>query len=308
MRFLSSSCNALARVATVYLSRSTCIFENLAFEEWLFRNHDLAAKGEALLVWSNRPTVVIGRHQNPWIEANVPYLQEHGIALVRRHSGGGTVYHDLDNVNFSFLTEHARHCRPRNLRLIAAALNKEFGFNLTPTKRDDILLQPNDRKVSGTAARIARNRAYHHLTLLVNVDLRTLSASLRSSYLDKIETNATRSTVAARVGYLRQDRKNIDKDRVVETVVRAFSEQFEAVESRIVENVLDQHRFPGVVETYDELRGWQWLFGHTPKFTASLPSGVSVTVEKGIITSVENAAVESKSLLGQRFCQKMLAV
>lgn len=99
------------RLAKIYVSFTTCIFKNLAFEEYLLRHHDLENDGDAMLLWrlvpfllmvipmlsvfySNKPAVVIGRHQNPWLEANIPFLREYGIDLARRHSGGGTVYHD----------------------------------------------------------------------------------------------------------------------------------------------------------------------------------------------------------------------
>lgn len=99
----------LLSTASAYISRSTCIYENLAFEEWLFRHHNLAEMGEMMLIWrysdflisliscsfSNTPSVVIGRHQNPWLEIDVNYARDKEINLVRRFSGGGTVYHDL---------------------------------------------------------------------------------------------------------------------------------------------------------------------------------------------------------------------
>ncbi|RCN34467.1 WD domain, G-beta repeat protein [Ancylostoma caninum] len=93
--FLDYMCDiARHRLGKIYVSLSTCIFKNLAFEEYLLRHHDLENEGDALLLWSNKPAVVIGRHQNPWLEANIPFLREYGIDLARRHSGGGTVYHD----------------------------------------------------------------------------------------------------------------------------------------------------------------------------------------------------------------------
>ncbi|KAK6037244.1 hypothetical protein COOONC_25251, partial [Cooperia oncophora] len=80
-------------IGRIYLSSSTCIFKNLAFEEYLLRNTKIEEGGEVILMWSNKPAVVVGRHQNPWMEANIPFLKEYGIDLARRHSGGGTVYH-----------------------------------------------------------------------------------------------------------------------------------------------------------------------------------------------------------------------
>lgn len=86
------------------------------------------------------------------------------------------------NLNVSFLTTQKRHCRPRNLRLLADALNLRLGTNVVPNGRDDLTLEPGERKVSGTAARISHGRAYHHLTLLVDVDVERLKTALRSPY------------------------------------------------------------------------------------------------------------------------------
>lgn len=171
-----------SEVGRVYVSLSTCIFKNLAFEEYLLRNHKWEDGSEVMLLWSNSPAVVIGRHQNPWMEANTPYLRERGIVLARRHSGGGAVYHDEGNLNISLLTTSDSHCRPKNLNFLSKALNSRFSVNVVPTKRGDMEMQPGCRKCSGTAARIIKERAYHHLTLLVTVDLTVLSTSLRSPF------------------------------------------------------------------------------------------------------------------------------
>ncbi|KAH7728883.1 CRE-GIP-2 protein [Aphelenchoides avenae] len=256
---------AARRIGTVYLSSSRSIYENLALEEYLFRHHDLNAKGEAALIWSNTPTVVIGRHQNVWLEANVPFLREKGIDLARRHSGGGTVYHDMGNLNVSFLTTQKRHCRPRNLRLLADALNLRLGTNVVPNGRDDLILEPGERKVSGTAARISHGRAYHHLTLLVDVDVERLKTALRSPYADSIETNATRSVRAKAVGHLSQDVPGLRVDEAQRVVIDAVCLQFEELEICHVENPLDEQRFPGVTENLRVLQSEEWIFGKCPK-------------------------------------------
>ena len=88
-------------VRQVYISQSNDVFTNLALEDWLYKNHDFDHKS-LLLLWQNNPCVVIGRHQNPWIEADVPFIRGSDAKLARRNSGGGTVYHDLGNLNCTF--------------------------------------------------------------------------------------------------------------------------------------------------------------------------------------------------------------
>ena len=90
----------------VFISQSTNIYENLALEDWLYKNWDFN-KRHLLLLWRNSPCVVIGRHQNPYMEANLPYLESANVPVVRRNSGGGTVYHDLGNLNCSFFTPNS---------------------------------------------------------------------------------------------------------------------------------------------------------------------------------------------------------
>ncbi|CAI4228704.1 unnamed protein product [Auanema sp. JU1783] len=272
---------ALKRLAKIYISHSKCIYQNLAFEEFLFRKHDLTKEGDAMIVWSNKPAVVIGRHQNPWVEVNVPYVREQGIDLVRRHSGGGTVYHDLGNLNISILTSHSDHCRPRNLSFISDSLNKQYEVNIVPNKRDDMELLPGNRKCSGTAARISQGKAYHHLTLLIQADLERLKRALHSPYKNFIESNATQSVRAPAVGFLKQDDENVNVENVRSTIIQAFKEKFElcTVQDVDIESEMMEHE--DIVRNYQVLREWKWVFGNTPKFVYNNKIS-SKTIEKGL--------------------------
>ena len=91
-----------------------------------------------LLVWRNKPCVVIGRHQNPWAECDLLQANSEGVDIARRKSGGGTVYHDMGNINISFFTTRKGYNRKANLELIAKAMNK-FGLNIKVNERDDLL-------------------------------------------------------------------------------------------------------------------------------------------------------------------------
>lgn len=91
----------------VFISQSTDVFSNLAFEDWLYKNWSFE-KRNILFLWRNSPCVVIGRHQNPHVEANLQYLESAGVPVARRSSGGGTVYHDEGNLNCTFFTTRDR--------------------------------------------------------------------------------------------------------------------------------------------------------------------------------------------------------
>lgn len=125
---------------SVFMSQSRDIYTNLALEDWMYRNMDFS-KHHVMMVWRNEPCVVIGRHQNPWLEANVPFLSEKEIALARRNSGGGTVYHDRGNLNITFFTPRERYNRKYNLELITRALYRGFGIKSIINERDDIIVR-----------------------------------------------------------------------------------------------------------------------------------------------------------------------
>lgn len=99
-----------------------------------------------LMLWRNEPCVVIGRHQNPWIETNVDELKNQGVKIARRNSGGGTVYHDLGNLNMTFFTPQKFYNRRYNLEIVSRALFREWGLDAKVNKREDIVVR--DSKVS----------------------------------------------------------------------------------------------------------------------------------------------------------------
>ena len=150
---------------------------NLALEETLFES--LSPENPSMfLIWRNAPAVIIGCHQNTAEEVNEVFCREHGIAVVRRPTGGGAVYHDLGNVNFSFLVwvEKSRLAGfDEFMRPMVAAL-RDLGVDAAYTSRNDITV--DGRKVAGTAQRRSGQRMLHHGCLLVDVDTSVLSGAL----------------------------------------------------------------------------------------------------------------------------------
>lgn len=130
---------------SVFISQSYDVFTNLALEDWIYKNYDFG-NHHVLMLWLNDPCVVIGRHQNPFNETNVSQLANAGIELARRNSGGGSVYHDRNNLNCTFFTPRERYDRKYNLNLITRAIYREYGIDTEISPRDDILL--HGKKVS----------------------------------------------------------------------------------------------------------------------------------------------------------------
>uniref|UniRef100_A0ABM0MHM2 Lipoyltransferase 1, mitochondrial-like n=1 Tax=Saccoglossus kowalevskii TaxID=10224 RepID=A0ABM0MHM2_SACKO len=176
MEALSRLCR---RKGIVYCSTSTDVYANLAFEDWAYENWNFSDV-HMLLLWRNDASVVIGRHQNPWNECDIPKLQHHNVKLARRKSGGGAVYHDLGNLNISFFTSRKKYDRRANLTLIMTALQNSWPhIDINLSHRDDLMLN-KDYKISGSAAKLGRTTAYHHCTLLFDVNTSLLNDILQS--------------------------------------------------------------------------------------------------------------------------------
>ncbi|XP_046978974.1 lipoyltransferase 1, mitochondrial isoform X1 [Vanessa cardui] len=297
---------------SVFMSQSTDIYTNLALEDWMYRNMDFS-NHHVMMVWRNEPCVVIGRHQNPWLEANVPFLSEKEIALARRNSGGGTVYHDRGNLNITFFTPRERYDRKYNLELIKRALFRGFGIKSIINDRHDIIVR-DKYKISGTAAKLGRLTAYHHCTLLVNANKADLSKALAKRE-HGIQTNATASTPSPVVNL-----SDLDNRVTVESLQTAVGYEYLRTPALQLEDGGERHIakqrgfqfinptedwFPGLSELKNDLQTWDWSFGRTPMFTVSrsfpVPSEllapskvysaaqelvINMTVEKGLINDV----------------------
>ncbi len=166
---------------------------NMAFEYWALRN---LPKGESYFyLWRNRPSVIIGENQDPYTEVNLKFLSDNGITLARRTTGGGAVYHDLRNLNYSFIGEDV------SVEPIVQML-RSLGVPAEKTGRNDIFVQ--GRKVSGYARRYECDRWLVHGTLLYDVDLDTLQKALDTPYgkLSRKGVKSVKSAVANLKDYL----------------------------------------------------------------------------------------------------------
>ena len=255
---------------------------NLAIEERLLEAIDVY--GPSLMLWRNDPCVVIGRHQNPWVECDLRRMKADGVRLVRRISGGGAVYHDGGNTNFSFLAPSEHYDQARHFAVVIAAL-ASLGIDAHKTDRND--LRVGDRKISGNAFRHTRGRSLHHGTLLVASDLDLLTAYL-TPRAALIETKATAS-VRSSVTNLAAARPGLTHAELWDALEAAFAAEYGAAAGERLELRLDPD---DLARRAAELAGWEWLYGHTPTFVRSveLPraaAAVRLTVKKGRIERVD---------------------
>lgn len=284
----------------VIFSRSQDIFTNLAFEDLM--NGKL---NNSLFLWQNKPCVVIGRHQNPWMECNVELLKKCNIPLARRMSGGGTVYHDLGNLNCTFYTSRKEYDRPKNLKLVCSAIQENWpNLDIYPTERDDIELF--GFKVSGTASRLLTDCAYHHLTLLVDANLSDMSNALRNTV--KINSKATQSVRSKVANMSSSFAPSLNMESVIECIANKFSSECEIEEVEVGE-------FEGVNNHKEKISKWDWIFGASPPFSISTDLETSfglhrleINILKGRITDfrVEHEKIDYSFLQsivnGCRFC------
>jgi len=272
---------------SVFISQSDDIYTNLALEDWMYKNFDFT-NHHVMLLWRNSPSVVVGRHQNPWLEANCGLLVEQGIQLARRNSGGGTVYHDAGNLNLTFFTPRERYNRRHNLEIISTALHREWGLQTEINKKEDIVI--NDMyKISGTASKLGRPNSYHHCTLLVDVNKNCLSEALHK-YEKGIETNATQS-VPSPVLNLSDVNPSVNVSRLISSIGWEYLRTTPITRKDGGWDLVGKQRgfqminptndwFPGLDKIRDEFQSWEWRFGKTPKFTVTktfpLPRHINV--------------------------------
>ncbi|KAL5517578.1 hypothetical protein EMCRGX_G003153 [Ephydatia muelleri] len=160
----------------------------LSFEDWILSKVDLTCR-RILFLSRNSPCVVIGRHQNPWLETNIAVLRDKGVLLARRRSGGGAVYHDLGNMNYTVFT----HRQDYEESLVCEAVNRGWGLDLSVNKHHDII-SGNQLKVSGSSSKLAKDSAFHHFTLLLCADTANMTTLLRPApLLSLTNTSATLS-------------------------------------------------------------------------------------------------------------------
>lgn len=237
---------------------------NLATEDWIFR--DMDPNTHVLYLWRNADTVVIGRFQNPWTECNTAKMEEDKIKLARRQSGGGAVYHDLGNTNFTFMSSKENYDKSVNNQIIIDAL-KEYEVTAYASGRNDILVddQEGPKKISGSAFKETKDRSFHHGTLLIDADLTKLGNYLNPNK-KKLESKGIKS-VRARVSNLTNFNDSITHKSLSETIIdKFFSHYGETCEVEVLDNNALQSE-KKLNDYYEKLKDWNWRFGETPKFT-----------------------------------------
>ena len=294
----------------VYESDGFDPYRNLAIEQHLLES---VCSGCCLLyLWQNAHTVVIGRNQNAWAECRTALLSEEGGRLARRLSGGGAVYHDLGNLNFTFLMCSGDYDLDRQLSVIQRAC-RSLGVETERSGRNDLLA--DGRKFSGNAFYHHEGKSYHHGTLLINVDTERMGRYLSPSKA-KLQSKGVES-VRSRVVNLKERNPQITVDSLKAALKAAFSEVYGLPAEPFT--AINEARVRELTAHY---AGDAWLFGQKLPFTFSCESRfawggaeLQIKADRGVITDAkvytddmnhETAQALQTTLIGCPFSQKAM--
>ncbi len=285
---------------SVYFSRSYNPYLNLAIEDHIFKN--MRPDEQILYLWRNDNAVVIGRFQNPWVECRVKEIEHDGVFLARRQSGGGAVYHDLGNTNFTFFSPKTQYDKERNIKIIIDSLAR-FDIEAVMSGRNDILVE--GKKVSGSAFKLASSKAFHHGTLLVNTDLEKLEYYLNPDR-GKLESKGIAS-IRSRVVNITDINPYVTHEQLCDSIVTRFVAEYGGTVKTggqgPAATVLTEEAVmanPLIRATYEKYADWDWRIGKTPRFTVRYTTrfpwgGVDVLLSTRH-GSIEEATVYSDSL------------
>ncbi|MES1965717.1 lipoate--protein ligase [Psychrobacter sp. AH5] len=259
---------------------------NLATEDWIFNTLD--PDSHTLFLWRNSETVVIGRSQNPWVECKIDKMEEDGVFLARRQSGGGAVFHDLGNTNFTFLSPKEDYDQDANFTIIVNAL-KKLGINAEQSGRND--MQVGDKKISGSAFKHALDRSFHHGTLLVDANMQKLGDYLNPHPL-KLQAKGIKS-VRSRVANLVDFNADINHEVLSEAIIEAFCEYYDATAPVEELDEASLAKQPALDKYYQQMADWDWRFGKTPQFNHHIETrfdwgiiDLHMDVQQAVITEV----------------------
>lgn len=265
----------------------------LAAEEYLLKNFAT----DIFMLWQSDDTVVVGKHQNAMAEINYPFVRAKNITVARRISGGGTVFHDAGNVNFSFIknvSSPAEISFKMFTRPVVEAL-AQLGLKATTSGRNDLLI--DELKISGNAEHVYKNRVLHHGTLLFNSDLENLGQAIKV-VPGKYESKAVQSN--------RSKVANISSFLNNQMQIDAFSKFLIDVQLQNQGNTLyelsdaDIEIISNLAK--EKFTTWDWRYGYSPRYTFSNTTAIDGRTLK-IFLEVKKGIIQNANLEGNYFVE-----
>ncbi|WP_394219889.1 lipoate--protein ligase [Halobacillus trueperi] len=271
---------------------------NLAIEEYALKNLDI--NDTYLLFYINEPSIIIGKNQNTVEEINTGYVEENGIHVVRRLSGGGAVYHDLGNLNFSFITKDdgdSFHDFAKFTKPVTEAL-KKLGVNAELSGRNDIVAE-DGRKISGNAQFSTRGRMFSHGTLMLDSEIENVVSALNVK-TEKIKSKGIKS-IRSRVANISEflDEK-ITMEEFKNLILRYIFD---------VEDVKDVPQYKLTKEDWENIynlaeeryKNWDWNYGKSPKFNIQHTKRIEGAGSYDIRLDVAKGRIQNAKIFGDFF-------
>ncbi|ASA98782.1 TPA: lipoate--protein ligase [Streptococcus agalactiae] len=267
---------------------------NVALEAYAFQK--LTDIDEIFILWINEPAIIIGRHQNTIQEINKEFIDKNGIHVVRRLSGGGAVYHDLNNLNYTIISNNTQEgafdfqtfSKPVIDTLAKLGVKAEF------TGRND--LEINGQKFAGNAQAYYKGRMMHHGCLLFDVDMSVLGQALKVSK-DKIESKGIKSVRARVTNIVDHLSDKITVQEFSDAILAQMKEEYPEMD----EYVLSDAELSKIQAMRDnQFATWDWTYGKAPEYTIErgvrYPAGKITTY-----ANVENSTIKSVKIFGDFF-------
>ena len=305
---LAKSASDPSRKSIVLISRIPDPYLNLSIEHWLLQKTPPESK--VLFLYANRPSVILGRNQNPWVETNLSLLAREGIDLVRRRSGGGTVFHDEHNVNYSVICPTSIFDRDLHANMVVKALRSLAGPHTRVNERHDIVQDMNGEdprkgdpysgttrpfKISGSAYKLTRLRALHHGTcLLDSPNLGRMGQFLKSPAKQYITARGVDSVPSEVANVVPTLSNQLFMDAVIQQFYRLYGQEGEEI--LIHDGSEEQQKYsfaeiPEIMKGLEELKSPEWIYGQTPQFTYEFGTenngSIEFTARNGIVTEAK---------------------
>lgn len=269
-------------------------YVNLAIENYFLEHINVGEK--VLFFYTNRPAIVLGRFQNPWLECDLLQMREKDVCMVRRQSGGGTVYHDKKNLNFCFIDSMRKFDKAQNNNLLIESLRR-LNIEAYASERSDLVVnkQGEAYKFSGSAFKQKKNASFHHGTLLIDTDLEILNDILKSK--QEIESSSSIKSVRSKVMNLKKLNPLLNVELLIDAIAESFRDFFNIeIESIAFEDYfIDQHFFK-------KISSWDWIYGETPKFTL-VQDQIELELKKGKIINLSWRDDRVHPIFTQAVCQ-----
>ena len=277
-----------------YISKTHDTAFNIALEEYCFKQ--LKDEDEIFLLWINEPSIIVGKYQNTIEEINTEYTREKGIHVIRRISGGGAVYHDLNNLNYTIISNRDKGQEGFNFKEFSKPIIEtlaELGVKAEFTGRND--LEIDGQKFCGNAQAYIKDRVMHHGCLLFNVDFSALGDALKVSK-DKIESKGVKSVRSRVTNILPHLKTPITVEEFGDKIMEYMKKQYPDMK----EYVFSKEELDYITKRAEIKRSWEWNYGESPEF--NITRGKRFKNGKiQIFATVENSRIKNIKFYGDFF-------